>query len=387
LLSFNHKNNAEFFHLTNKETDEYYINQTIELARNGIGNVNPNPLVGSIIVKNGSIIGKGYHARYGKEHAEIVALKDAGSEAHGATLYVNLEPCCHYGKTPPCTDAIIKAGIKRVVVGMVDPNPLVNEHGIKILRQHGIEVSSKISLKECETLNKVFIKYISTGLPYVTVKVAQSIDGRIATRTGHSRWISSEPARKLAHRIRAENDVIIAGIGTVIKDDPKLDVRLIKGNNPTRIILDSELRIPLKSQVLSDGEQHQTIIATVSDDAKKIDQIRQTGADIWQVEADENKRIFIPALMKKIAKAEKSAVMVEGGSGIITSFLKHKMVDYLVVAIAPKILGSGIEAIGDLNIRKVDDSLRLINQKVSKAGPDVIFESDVVFPNESGKGN
>lgn len=373
--------------MTNKETDEYYINQTIELARNGIGNVNPNPLVGSIIVKNGSIIGKGYHARYGKEHAEIVALKDAGSEAHGATLYVNLEPCCHYGKTPPCTDAIIKAGIKRVVVGMVDPNPLVNEHGIKILRQHGIEVSSKISLKECETLNKVFIKYISTGLPYVTVKVAQSIDGRIATRTGHSRWISSEPARKLAHRIRAENDVIIAGIGTVIKDDPKLDVRLIKGNNPTRIILDSELRIPLKSQVLSDGEQHQTIIATVSDDAKKIDQIRQTGADIWQVEADENKRIFIPALMKKIAKAEKSAVMVEGGSGIITSFLKHKMVDYLVVAIAPKILGSGIEAIGDLNIRKVDDSLRLINQKVSKAGPDVIFESDVVFPNESGKGN
>ena len=355
-----------------------YIKQTICLARKGMGKVSPNPLVGSIIAKNNIIIGKGYHKHFGKEHAEINALRDAGENAQGATLYVNLEPCCHHGKTPPCTDAIIKAGIKKVVIGMADPNPLVSQQGIKILRDHGIEVICGVEKRACEQLNRVFIKYITTKLPYVTLKIAQTIDGRIATSTGHARWITSKPARKEAHRIRANNDAILVGIGTVLADNPQLNVRLVKGNNPVRIVLDSNLKIPFTSQLLNDEFVHQTIIATSSNNMEKLDHIKKTGAHIWQIEKDNNGHVSLKALLKKIGQARMSSVMVEGGAEIFTSFIKEKLADRIVFLLAPKILGAGKNAIGDLGINLVDDCIRLKNIKTKKMGEDLLIDADIV---------
>ena len=360
-------------------TDEFYMKRAIELARNGMGKVNPNPLVGSVIVKNGRVIGEGFHPCFGKEHAEIVALKKAGDLAHGATLYVNLEPCCHFGKTPPCTDAIIKAGIARVVVGMVDPNPLVNQKGIEILRQRKIEVCTGIEEHACKQLNRVFIKYMTIGMPFVTLKIAQSLDGRIATTTGHSQWITSYEARVEAHRIRSENDAVVVGIGTVLADNPQLTVRHVPGKNPYRIILDSQLQIPFDGHLLTDENVSKTIVATVSDNAEKIARIKGMGAHVWQFEQNANGNILISQLLKKIAKTQMSAVMVEGGAKVITSFFKEKMVDHLVAAIAPKIIGAGVETIGDLGIRSVDDSIELRNMSVEKLGPDIIIRADVVF--------
>ena len=360
-------------------TDNDYIKRTIKLARKGIGYVNPNPMVGSVIVKHGEIVGQGYHQCFGKEHAEIMALRDAGEKSRGATLFVNLEPCCHYGKTPPCTDAIIKAGIKRVVIGMVDPNPLVNQGGIEILKQHQIEVITGVEESACKEFNRVFIKYISTAMPYVTLKIAQSLDGRIATVTGNSQWITSHPARVAAHRLRSESDAIIVGIGTVLADDPQLTVRHVRGRNPVRIVLDSRLRISFESQLLSDEHVHQTIIATTSNDLSKIDRIKEKGAHAWVIEQDKNGNVSLPILLKKLAQARMSAVMVEGGAGLYTSFLKAKMVDRIVFALAPKIIGIGKDAIGNLGILDVDNCIKLFNVKIKKLGPDILVSADVGY--------
>lgn len=359
------------------------MKRALELARNGIGKVNPNPLVGSVIVKDGQVVGEGFHPCFGKEHAEIMALRNAGELARGATLYVNLEPCCHFGKTPPCTDAIINAGIRRVVVGMVDPNPLVNQKGIEILREHHIDVQTGIEEALCRQLNRVFIKYITTGMPFVTIKIAQSLDGRIATATGHSQWITSEVARAEAHRLRSENDAVVVGIGTALADNPQLTVRHVPGRNPYRIVLDSQLQIPFDGFLLTDENVNKTIIATVADDEDKIARIKATGAHVWQFEKNSNGKIQISDLLQKAADARMSAVMVEGGAKVATSFFKEKMVDHLVAAIAPKIIGAGIEAIGDLGIYSMNDCIELINLTVEKLGPDVIVRSDVVFPASS----
>jgi len=360
-------------------THEDYLKRAIRLARKGIGYVNPNPMVGSVIVKDGEIIGEGYHSCFGKEHAEIVALRNAGDKSKGATLYVNLEPCCHYGKTSPCTDAIIKAGISRVVIGMVDPNPLVNHKGIEILRKHQIEVITGIEERACKHLNRVFTKYITTKLPYVTLKIAQSLDGRIATKTGDSKWITSYKARVEAHRIRSESDAIIVGIGTVLADNPQLTVRHVRGKNPVRIVLDSNLQIPFKCHLLSDNHVHKTIIATTSNDSTKISKIKETGAHVWQVEKDKIGNISIENLLTRIANARMSAVMVEGGGQVHTSFLREKMVDSIVMALAPKIIGTGKEAIGDLGILSVDNCVELVNVKTKKVGPDFFISADVIF--------
>jgi len=367
------------------DTDSKFIREALNLARKGKGKVQPNPLVGSVIVKNGEIIGKGYHACFGKEHAEVAAIRDAGENTRGATLYVNLEPCCHHGKTPPCTDAIIRAGIKRVVVGMVDPNPLVNMQGIETLRQAGIDVTYGVEKEACENLNRTFVKYIKQKLPYVTLKIAQTLDGRIATRTGHSQWITSEPARRLAHRLRADNDAIIIGIGTALADDPKLTVRMVHGKNPLRVIVDSRLRTPLASKILNDAQTHQTILATISDDAEKTKAIKSTGAHVWRFDADDCGKVPLKGLLEKIAQARMSSVLIEGGAELATSFLKLQLVDRLVVALAPKILGQGKEAIADLDILSVDDSLQLKNWKLTKLGPDIVVDGEIIYPGKKNQ--
>lgn len=362
-----------------KLTDSEYIKKTIQLAQKGRGNVSPNPLVGAVIVKDGRIIGKGYHQKFGEAHAEINALHQAGDEAKDSTLYITLEPCCHYGKTPPCTDAIIKAKIKRVVIGMTDPNPIVNQKGVQILRDNGIEVITGVHENECKQLNRVFTKYITTGLPFVTLKIAQTIDGRIATKSGHSQWITSQKARTEGHRLRSEVDAVIIGSGTACADDPQLTVRHIRGRNPFRIVMDNDLQISLTSKLLTDAFVHKTIIATTSHDEQKMNQIQKSGAQIWLISSDNNGYVSITSLLKKLAKQGISSVLVEGGSKIYTSFLKEKMVDRIFIAIAPKILGEGIQSVGDLGKLFINQAIQIENMKFKKADSDIIIFGDLKY--------
>ena len=242
-------------------TDEYYMRRAIALAQKGEGQVSPNPLVGAVIVKDGKIIGEGYHEHYGQPHAERNALANCIQSPEGATIYVTLEPCCHHGKQPPCTDALLAAGIRRVVIGSKDPNPLVHGKGIRILREHGVEVTEQVLQDECDEMNEVFFHYIQTKLPFVILKYAMTLDGKIATYTGASRWVTGEAARAHVHRMRNRYHAIMVGVGTVLADDPMLNVRVEGWKSPVRIVCDSSLRIPLDSQIVRSAKEYRTIVA------------------------------------------------------------------------------------------------------------------------------
>ncbi|MFZ3056438.1 MAG: bifunctional diaminohydroxyphosphoribosylaminopyrimidine deaminase/5-amino-6-(5-phosphoribosylamino)uracil reductase RibD [Smithella sp.] len=356
--------------------DEYYMKLAIALARKGRFYVGPNPMVGAVIVKKGMIIGRGYHQRFGGNHAEINAIHNAGEDIAGSTLYVTLEPCCHEGKTPPCTDSIIKNKIARVVIGTIDSNPLVSCQGINYLQSCGIEVKTGVLENECRKLNEKFFHYIETGLPFVTVKYAQTLDGRIATATGESQWISSTASLKFAHQLRAEHDAILVGRKTVDKDNPELTVRLVKGRNPLRVIVDSELKISPTAKVLQNISKSPTLIATIKkpDDAR-FKRIAATGAEIITVKADKDGRVDLRTLFKFLAERKISSVLVEGGAQIITSVLKNNLANRIVTVIAPKIIGKGIEAVGDLNITNLDLAKILSIQKVTRNGNDIIIDS------------
>ena len=279
-------------------SDEYYMKRALRLARRGLGRTSPNPVVGAVIVREGQIIGQGYHKKYGDKHAEVNAIEDADSNAAGATSYITLEPCCHYAKkTPPCVDAILQSRINRVVIGCLDPNPQVNGRGVERLRSQGIEVKTGVLEEECSRLNESYFKYIQTGIPFVTVKYAQTVDGRIASRTGQSQWISSSATLKYAHRLRSICNGLLVGIGTVLADNPRLTVRLVRGRNPVRIIVDSKLRIPMKAQVLKCQGRAQTIIATTSGtDAGKIAALEKLGAEVLIVKEDSRGRVDLSHL-------------------------------------------------------------------------------------------
>lgn len=355
---------------------EYYMRLAIKLARKGRWFVSPNPLVGALIVKNGQIIGRGYHKRYGGDHAEVNAIRDAGHHVAGATLYVTLEPCCHQGKTPPCVDSILEHRIKRVIIGAVDSNPLVSCQGINYLREKGIEVITGILEKECRKLNEVFFHYMESGLPFVTLKYAQTLDGRIATMTGQSQWISSEASRKFAHRLRAEHAAILVGAGTIIKDNPELTCRLVRGLNPLRVIVDSDLKIPVQSKIFQRLDEAKTIIATVKKSGEPgYNRIAATGAEILTVNKDKRGNVDLQKLFKILATREISSVLVEGGAQIITSVLKDNLANRLITIIAPKIIGKGIEAVGDLQIRKLALAKQLSVQKVKRLGTDIVIDS------------
>ncbi len=359
--------------------DNYYMRMAIRLARKGIGKTNPNPMVGTIIVKDGKIIGRGYHKKCGDYHAEINAINNVKGSIRGSTFYITLEPCSHYGRTPPCVDTLIKKKLERVVVGTPDPNPEVNGKGIKILRSKGIKVDVGILGSECRQLNEHYFKFIKSGIPYVTVKYAQTLDGRIATKTGDSQWISSEASRKYVHVLRSTNDGIVVGAGTVTADNPQLTVRHVKGKNPLRIIVDSKLRIPIKSSVLTDDNPHQTIIATTSNaPSRKITAIKKLGAEVLVVKKERNGKVSFSSLLKELGKREIMSVLVEGGSGMITALLKVNLVDKMIIPISPRILGKGLEAIGDLNINKIKDAIKFSSFKTMKKGDDLIFEGTIL---------
>jgi diaminohydroxyphosphoribosylaminopyrimidine deaminase/5-amino-6-(5-phosphoribosylamino)uracil reductase len=330
-------------------------------------------MVGSVVVRDGKVLGRGYHQRVGGPHAEANALRAVREDSKGATLYATLEPCCHYGKTPPCVDLIIERGIRRVVVGTSDPNLLVAGGGIKRLQDHGIQVVVGVLADGCHALNEAYFKYFETGLPFVTLKMAQSLDGRIATKSGSSQWISSPETQRLAHRWRARHDAIMVGIDTVLSDDPSLTVRLVRGRNPRRIIVDSTLRTPIQTRVLSDGDaSHTTVLTTHQADPNRIKPLEALGAHVRQVKANSDGRVDLLDGLRVLATEGITSILVEGGAKLATSFLRAGLVDRLLIIIGGKIIGQGIEAVGDLGITDVNKALGFRIDSIRRVGPDLV---------------
>lgn len=359
--------------------EKEYMALAIELAKKGVGNVNPNPFVGAVIVKDGKIIGQGYHEKYGGSHAEINAFKTCTENPYGGTLYVTLEPCSHSGKTPPCTKAIIANGLKKVVIGSKDPNPFVAGKGIKVLQSAGIEVEEGILEKECNELNSIFFHYITTGNPYVTMKYAMTMDGKIATRTGESQWITGICAREKVHQERNLHSGIMVGVGTVIADNPMLTCRLENGNNPVRIICDTNLSIPQESNILKTSKEIRTIIATACTDKVKQDAIRQWGCNIIILPYQDN-YIDIRALMQELGDMGIDSVFIEGGSTLNYSALENGIVNKVQVYISPKIFGGTLAktAVGGSGCEKIEQCIKLKNQRMFSLGEDILIESEVV---------
>lgn len=356
-------------------TDEHYMQIALRLARRGKGFVSPNPMVGALIVKNGRIIGSGYHKKYGESHAEVNAIRNAVEEVAGATLYVTLEPCCHEGKTPPCVEGIVRSKLARVVIGSTDSNPLVSCRGANYLQSMGIEVKVGILENECRKLNEAFFHYMETGRPFVTIKYAQTLDGRIATIRGQSQWISSERSLKFAHQLRAEHDAVLVGAGTVIADNPKLTVRLVRGRNPLRVIVDANLKTTRNSNIFQNINKAKTLIATTKTyDNMLFREFSRTGAEILTVDADQNGLVDLEKLFITLAKRGISSVLVEGGAQIITSLLKNNLANRLVTIIAPKIIGKGIEAVGDLQIHHLQSAKKLVLDRIKIIGNDILID-------------
>lgn len=368
-----------------KNYDEKMIRRTMTLARRGVAWVAPNPMVGAVIVKDGEVVGEGYHRRFGGPHAEVHALRAAGKRAEGATLYVNLEPCSHHGKTPPCVDAIIAAGVKRVVASTTDPNPKVNGSGFEKLRQHGIEVSTGVLEDEALELNQQYLKKAATGWSWVTIKIAQSLDGRIASITGHSQWISGEKSLRYAHLLRASHDAVLVGSGTVHADDPLLTVRHVPGRNPLRIVLDSRFGIPPQSKIISTPNEASTWVFGRTD-APEPEWAGRPNVELIRLDPDEKGRVPIKKMLKTLGDRGVGSLMVEGGSAIWTSFLEAQVVDKLEVVIAPMIIGHGIDAIDDLEVLKVTDAIRLEPFRWRKIGQDLHVAARVSYANTREEG-
>lgn len=336
-------------------SDEYFIDETLRLAKKAMGWTNPNPMVGAVIVKRGQIIAKGYHKRVGFPHAEIEALNAAKTSVEGATLYVNLEPCTHYGRTPPCVDAIIQAGIKRVVCSVLDPNPKVHGRGAAKLKQAGIAVSVGLKEKESRALNETFFTFHEKGRPFVAIKFAASLDGKIATKTGDSKWITNEKARLFARKLRRKYQAILVGINTIIRDNPHLGVRSPDKKDPVRVILDSNLRIPLNSRVLRDNN---VLIATTAHASKnKKELLTRRGISILTFES---KNIPVKELLLSLRSREIISVLVEGGGKVLGNFVDEKIVDKVYASYAPILIG-GEKAVtvGGKGINKINNALCL----------------------------
>ncbi|BCV20980.1 bifunctional diaminohydroxyphosphoribosylaminopyrimidine deaminase/5-amino-6-(5-phosphoribosylamino)uracil reductase RibD [Moorella sp. Hama-1] len=357
--------------------DTIFMRRALDLARRGLGRTSPNPAVGAVIVKDGRVIGEGYHQKAGTPHAEIHALQAAGPAARGSTLYVTLEPCCHYGRTPPCTEAIIAAGIRRVVAAMADPNPRVAGGGFQALRQAGIEVETGLLAEEARQLNEAFIKYITTGNPWVTLKMALTLDGKIATRTGAARWITGPEARERAHELRDTHDAILVGIGTVLADDPELTTRLpgVRGRDAVRVILDSHLRLPLTARVVSLRSAAPTLVATTAAaPAEAREELAARGVQVLVLPAEAGRVAWQP-LLAELARRQITSILVEGGSGVNATALAAGVVDKVIAFIAPKIFG-GVEApgpVGGLGVADPGAAWQLERLAVKRCGEDLML--------------
>lgn len=350
------------------------MRMALRLARQCPGLPYPNPWVGCVIVRGGRVVGRGFHHGAGTSHAEVEALQDAGPRARGATLYVTLEPCCHHGRTPPCTDSILRAGIREVYYAMKDPNPLVAGKGARLLHRHGLRVRCGLGSGEAFALNEMFVKFQSAGLPFVTAKVATSLDGKIATRTGQSKWITDEAARSRARRLRGEHQAVLVGINTVLSDDPHLGPRIRGAKEPWRIVLDSRLRIPPDSKVVKSGK----CIVACTTEASPAKKARLECAGV-KVLSFRGKQVPIRALLRRLAREEIISLLVEGGGEVLGSFFDLRLVDRVCWFLSPLVLGSvrSRVAVAGTGAGKLDQACRLQNVTIEKAGNSWLFQARV----------
>lgn len=362
--------------------DEQWMRRALELAAGGMGHVAPNPMVGAVIVRDGQMIGEGFHEQYGQLHAERNALADCkrrGSSPEGATIYVTLEPCCHYGKTPPCTEAIMENHLSRVVYGTTDPNPLVAGKGLEILRAQGIQVDGPVLERECREQNRHFFHYMTAGFPYVTVKYAMTADGKIATVTGDSKWITGEEARRQVHLTRKHVAAIMVGIGTVLTDDPMLNCRVEEGADPIRVICDSGLRIPMDSQIVRTAGTIRTFVACREnrepEQQAKAEALQAAGVELLQVDADSDGHTDMEQVIRKLGELKIDSILIEGGSQINFSALKTGLVSEIDVYIAPKFTGGSVAKgpVGGTGFQKIAECVELGAPEIERFGNDVLL--------------
>ena len=352
-----------------------YMKRAIALARRGMGRTSPNPAVGCVIVRDGMVVGEGWHRKAGEPHAEIHALRQAGAAAGGADVYVTLEPCAHFGKTPPCAEALIAAGVKRVMAAMIDPNPQVGGRGIGMLRAAGIEVTVGLMEEQSRLLNEPFIKYVTTGMPFVVLKSAMTLDGKTATHSGDSRWITGEKSRLYVHRLRAQADAVMVGVGTVRADDPLLTCRIAGGKDPLRVIVDSTLAIPLHAQVLQLKSSARTIIATLAADTPKGKKIGSQGVQLMQC-LERDGRVDLHDMFTRLGAMGVQSVLLEGGNTLAGEALRRGLVDKFLFFYAPKMVGGEAPGLfsGD-GPAKMADAGRLGNLKIRRFGQDLLVEA------------
>lgn len=355
--------------------DEYWMKQALRLAEKGRGHTSPNPMVGAVLIKGDKVVGKGYHRRAGEAHAEAIALREAGQEAKGATLYINLEPCSHFGRTPPCAPALIEAGVVRVVVGTEDPNPLIKGKGLEMLRNAGIEVTVGVCGDVSRRLNEAFFKYIQTKEPFVILKIAATLDGKIATKHGESKWITGEPSRRFVHQLRSRVDGLLVGIGTILKDDPLLTARIRGGRTPFRVILDSCLRMPEKAKVIEEGPEKTILVTTELALKEKIDFFAKKGVNVLVLDSL-GRKVNLKSLLKTLGEMEMTSLMVEGGSAINGSFLAQGLVDKIYLFLSPKFLGGGgaLGIFGGEGVERLSDAVSLDRMNIKRIGEDLLIE-------------
>ena len=358
--------------------DIEYIREALRFAANARGRTSPNPLVGAVIVKDGRIVAEGWHRQAGTPHAEVHALNMAGDLAKGATLYVTLEPCSHFGKTPPCANAIAEAGIKRVVAAMSDPNPKVAGRGFQILKDAGIEVEVGILEEEARKLNEVFIKWVTSGKPFVTLKTAMSLDGKIATATGQSKWITSEDSRRRVHELRDINDAIMVGIETVLKDNPILTTRIDNGKNPIRIVVDSKARTPLASNIVTNHQAKTIIAVTENAPIERVNALEKSGIEV--IFAGDGERVDLNILMNELAKREITSVLLEGGGTLNFGMLEAGLVDKVYAFIAPKIIGgrSALTPVEGNGFENLNNAINIKDISIEKIDGDILITGYII---------
>jgi len=358
------------------------------LAEKAAGRTSPNPMVGAVVVKNGRVIARGWHKKAGEPHAEAIALAKAGAAARGGTLYVTLEPCSHTNKrTPPCSPLVIKSGVTRVVIAMIDPNRKVSGGGIRAMRKAGIEVVTGVLEKEARTLNEAYVKFITRGMPFVTLKIAQTLDGKIATDSGESKWITGKKAREEGHRLRATHDAILVGINTVLKDDPSLTARIPGGRDPIRVIVDTQLRTPLNARVVTQNSSAGTVIATLDRAPKgKIDKLLDAGVEILLTRGAEG-HIDLRYLMTMLARFDVTSVLIEGGAEVNASALKSGVVDKVLMFVAPVLMTGkdSLCSIGGSSPKKLSQAIKLTDIRTRPIGQDLMIEGYIESRNVRSK--
>lgn len=354
--------------------------RALEEARRGLGRTSPNPAVGAVLVRDGQVLAVGHHAKAGTDHAEVAALRQVGFRADGATLYSTLEPCNHHGRTGPCTEAILKAGITRVVVGALDPNPLVSGAGVRRLQRGGVEVLTGVLEDRCRTLNEAYNHAIVHKAPFVVLKLAVSLDGRVATRTGDSQWITSEAARARGRALRNELDAILVGVGTVLADDPSLTTRLPGGRDPLRVIVDSTLKTPPQAQVVQTAREVPTLILTTrAADAQRRARLEGAGVSVVPVKKTRAGHVDLGAALAALAAREINGLLVEGGPTVAGAFVDARLVHKVVAFVAPVLIGGADakSALGGLGARRLEDALRLVDPVVEEVGGDVCISGRI----------